>query len=77
LSACVQGEVSGPLKIKIASVRRWPFQILEKINDNVYKIDLLGEYDVNATFNIFDLFLFDVVDDLKLNPFEERVDDTD
>lgn len=77
MSACVQGEVSGPLKIKIASVRRWPFQILEKINDNVYKIDLLGEYDVNATFNIFDLFLFDVVDDLKLNPFEERVDDTD
>jgi hypothetical protein len=77
LSAYAQCEVSGPLKIKIASVRRWPFQILEKINDNVYKIDLLGEYDVNATFNIFDLFLFDVVDDLKLNPFEERVDDTD
>jgi hypothetical protein len=76
LSACVQGEVSGPLKIKIAYVRRWPFQILAKINDNVYKIDLLGEYDVNATFNIFDLFLFDVVDDLKLNPFKERVDDT-
>jgi len=76
LSAYAQGEVSGPLKIKIASVRRWPFQILEKINDNVYKIDLLGEYDVNATFNIFNLFLFDVVDDLKLNPFKERVDDT-
>jgi hypothetical protein len=77
LSAYAQCEVSGPLKIKIAYVRRWPFQILAKINDNVYKIDLLGEYDVNATFNIFDLFLFDVVDDLKLNPFEERVDDTD
>jgi hypothetical protein len=40
-----------------------PFQILKRINDNVYKVDLLGEYDVSATFNIFDLLLFDVSDD--------------
>jgi hypothetical protein len=30
-----------------------PFQILENINDNAYKIDLSGMYGVSATFNIF------------------------
>jgi len=53
-----------------------PFQILKRINDNVYKVDLLGEYDVSATFNIFDLSLFDVSDDSWTNVFEEIEDDT-
>jgi len=53
-----------------------PFQILERINDNVYKVDLLGEYDVSAIFNIFDLSLFDVSDDSWRNVFEEIKDDT-
>uniref|UniRef100_A0A2N9G9Y3 Reverse transcriptase n=1 Tax=Fagus sylvatica TaxID=28930 RepID=A0A2N9G9Y3_FAGSY len=39
-----------------------PFQILEKINDNAYKVDLPGEYKVSATFNVSDLSPFDVVD---------------
>ena len=52
-----------------------PFQILEKINDNAYKVDLLGEYNVSATFNVVDLSLFDVGEDLRLNPFEERGND--
>uniref|UniRef100_A0A2N9FQI2 Reverse transcriptase domain-containing protein n=1 Tax=Fagus sylvatica TaxID=28930 RepID=A0A2N9FQI2_FAGSY len=38
-----------------------PFQILEKINDNAYKVDLPGEYKVSATFNVSDLSPFDVV----------------
>jgi hypothetical protein len=29
-----------------------PFQILDKINDNAYKVDLPGEYRVSATFNV-------------------------
>jgi hypothetical protein len=53
-----------------------PFQILDKINDNVYKTNLLGEYCVNVTFNMFNLFLFDVSDDLWMNFFYERGDDT-
>jgi hypothetical protein len=53
------------------------FQILERINDNAYKIDLPGEYGVSATFNISDLTLFDVGDDSRSNPFEERGDDVD
>jgi len=42
-----------------------------------YKIDLSGEYGVKATFNVFDLTLFDVGDDSRSNPFEERGDDAD
>jgi hypothetical protein len=52
-----------------------PFQILEKINDNAYKVDLLGEYKVSATFNVSDLSLFDVGEDSWSNPFEERGND--
>jgi hypothetical protein len=40
-----------------------PFQILEKINDNAYKVDLPGEYKVFATFNVSDLSPFDVGED--------------
>ena len=52
-----------------------PFQILEKINDNAYKVDFPGEYNVSATFNVIDLYLFDVGEDLRSNPFEERGND--
>ena len=54
-----------------------PFQVLERINDNAYKIDLPGEYSVSATFNVADLTLFDTNIDSRLNPFEERGDDVD
>ena len=54
-----------------------PFQILERIIDNAYKVDLPGEYGVSATFNVSDLTLFDVGDDSRSNPFEERGDDVD
>uniref|UniRef100_A0A2N9IDR8 RNA-directed DNA polymerase n=1 Tax=Fagus sylvatica TaxID=28930 RepID=A0A2N9IDR8_FAGSY len=49
-----------------------PFQVLERINDNAYKLDLPGEYNISATFNVSDLSLFDVGDDSRSNPFEER-----
>ena len=51
-----------------------PFQILERINDNAYKEDLPGEYNVSASFNVADLSAFDVGDtfDSRTNPFEER-----
>jgi hypothetical protein len=51
------------------------FQIIEMINDNAYKVDLLGEYSVSATFNVVDLSLFDVGDDSRLNPIKEKGDD--
>ncbi|KAL4312218.1 hypothetical protein GQ457_01G020380 [Hibiscus cannabinus] len=52
-----------------------PFQIVEKVNDNAYKLDLPGEYTVSATFNISDLTPFYDSADLRSNPFQERGDD--
>ena len=51
-----------------------PFQVLERIGDNAYKVDLPGEYGVSATFNVSDLSLFDVGDEesnLRTNSLEE------
>jgi hypothetical protein len=48
-----------------------PFQVVERINDNAYKLDLLGEYGVNASFNVTDLSPFDVGDDLRTNPSQD------
>nr|GEU52981.1 reverse transcriptase domain-containing protein [Tanacetum cinerariifolium] len=31
-----------------------PFRVLKKINDNAYKIELLGHYNVSTTFNVAD-----------------------
>jgi hypothetical protein len=54
-----------------------PFQVLERINDNKYKFDLLGEYGVSVTFNVVDLTLFDTDFDSRSNLFYERGDDVD
>jgi hypothetical protein len=46
------------------AARRWvstdnsaagPFKVLEKINDNAYKLELPPEFGVSPTFNISDL----------------------
>ncbi|XP_050252895.1 uncharacterized protein LOC126699228 [Quercus robur] len=52
-----------------------PFQVVECINDNAYKLDLPGEYGVNASFNVADLSPFDAGDDLRTNPSQEGEND--
>ncbi|XP_039014624.1 uncharacterized protein LOC120144671, partial [Hibiscus syriacus] len=52
-----------------------PFQIIEKINDNAYKLDLPGEYNVSATFNIADLSPIKDDDNLGTNRLKEGGDD--
>jgi hypothetical protein len=52
-----------------------PFQVLERINDNAYKLDFPGEYNISATFNVSNLSPFDVGDDSMSNPFELRGND--
>ena len=52
-----------------------PFQVLKGINDNAYKLDFPGEYNVSVTFNVTDLSLFDVDDDLRKNYFQEEGND--
>ena len=54
-----------------------PFQVIERINDNTYKLDLPSKYDVSATFNVTDLSPFDVGEDLRANPFQEEGNDGD
>ncbi|GAB2279375.1 hypothetical protein Dimus_039348 [Dionaea muscipula] len=51
-----------------------PFQVLERINDNAYRLDLPGEYLVSSTFNVTDLCPFDAGDDpdLRTNPSQEE-----
>ena len=44
-----------------------PFQVLERINDNAYKLDLPGEYNVSASFNVADLSPFEFSDS-RTNP---------
>jgi hypothetical protein len=42
-------------KSKLMSRANSPFKILEKINDNAYKLELPPEFGVTPTFNILDL----------------------
>ncbi|KAL4284640.1 hypothetical protein GQ457_16G018830 [Hibiscus cannabinus] len=43
----------------------------QRVNENAYKLDLPGEYNVSATFNVSDLTSFDDPSDLRTNPFQE------
>ena len=47
-----------------------PFEVVKRINNNAYQIDLPGEYGVHTTFNVVDLCPF-VVDDFD---FTNRID---
>ncbi|KZV46974.1 hypothetical protein F511_15771 [Dorcoceras hygrometricum] len=49
-----------------------PFQVLEMINDNAYKLDLPGEYNVSSTFNVSDLSLFDIGHDQYLRTYPSK-----
>ena len=54
-----------------------PFEVLEKINDNAYKVDLSGEYGVSCTFNVTDLkpyFDDDKLENLRANSLQQGED---
>jgi hypothetical protein len=50
---------------------------VKRINDNIYKVDLIKEYCVSATFNIYVLCLFDINDNSMSNTFKEKNDEMD
>ena len=57
-----------------------PFELLERLNNNAYKIDLLGDFQVSATFNIADLSLYEddnYLTTLRLNFAKQGEDDGD
>ena len=55
-----------------------PFKVVQRINNNAYKLELSSEYgNISTTFNVSDLSLFDIGDkddglDSRTNPFQER-----
>ena len=51
------------------------FEVIERINDNMFKLDLLGECNISASFNVVDLSPFDVGKYLTINPFQRREND--
>ncbi|XP_021737704.1 uncharacterized protein LOC110704217 [Chenopodium quinoa] len=62
-------------KHKLIPRAEGPFQIMEKINDNAYKVDLGGQFGVSSTFNVGDLAPYLEDDELRATPFEEGEDD--
>jgi hypothetical protein len=57
-----------------------PFKIIEKINDNAYKLELPLEFGVSPTFNILDLRPYlGEEDELEsmMTPIQEGEDDED
>jgi len=55
-----------------------PFEVLERVNDNVDKIDLPGDYNVSAAFNLSDMspYLYDTYQvDLRTNLLTKGEDD--
>ena len=69
-------------KSKLSPQGDGPFQMIKKINNNAYQLDLPAEYGVHPTFNITDLDpfvgIFDEKDnrqDLRANPLQGGGDD--
>ncbi|WVZ94265.1 hypothetical protein U9M48_040172 [Paspalum notatum var. saurae] len=57
-----------------------PFKIIEKTNDNAYKLELSPEFGVSSTFNIADLKPYlEKEDELesRMIPLQEGEDDED
>nr|KYP51640.1 Transposon Ty3-I Gag-Pol polyprotein [Cajanus cajan] len=58
-----------------------PFQVLQKINENAYILDLPSDYGISSSFNFCDLTPFlgtndiDELQDLRSNPLQEGGDD--
>ena len=70
-------------KSKLSPRGDGPFQVLERINNNAYRLDLPEEYGVSTTFNISDLIPFaggadieeEELTDLRSNPLQGEGDD--
>ena len=54
------------------------FEVLERINNNAYKVELPGDYRVSATFNVADLSPYhpdDYLADLRIKSSQQGKDD--
>lgn len=64
-----------PSRIKLEPRSDGPFQVLERVNDNEYKIDLAGDCQVSTTFTVCDLSPCKPDVDSRMNHAKERGDD--
>jgi len=70
-------------KSKLSPRGDGPFHVMERINNNAYRLDLPREYGANTTFNIYDLIPFagganieeEEPTDLRSNPLQGGGDD--
>jgi len=65
-------------KGKLMPLSKGPFEVLERVNDNAYKVDLLGDYNISAAFNFS--YLSPCIDDsyqtdLRTNLLQQGKDD--
>jgi len=52
-----------------------PYKIMHKVRDNTYKVELPGNMNISATFNVGDLTPYiededDDIGDLRVNPLQ-------
>jgi len=65
-------------KSKLMPTADGPFEILETVNDNAHKVNLLEDYGVSATFNVADLSPYvedDHLANLRANSPQQGEDD--
>ena len=66
---------SGQRKHKLMPRAEGPFEVLERIKVNAYKIDLCDKHDVLATLNTGNLASYLEDEELRKTPFKEEKDD--
>jgi len=68
-------------KSKIMPWSEGPFEILEQVGPNAYKVDLPGDYGISNTFNVADLRPYvdgsEEIPSLRSNSSQPREDDGD
>ncbi|GAV62779.1 hypothetical protein CFOL_v3_06302, partial [Cephalotus follicularis] len=73
----MKGRFPSKRKSKLAPWADGPFEVLNRIGNNAYKINLAREYGVSATFNVGDLSLFledEQLPNLRANPQPSQED---
>ena len=68
---CLEQFLSGTFK-KLHARSAGSFQILKKLNDNVYVIDFSQDFDISSTFNIEHLVDYNGLDFNPSNPLDDE-----
>lgn len=75
LAALYKDRFPNQKKSKLSAKGDFPFKVVQKINNNAYRLEHPIQYGVSHTFNIHDLISFTNDDhqegDLKTNHFQE------